>query len=91
MESFRDNKLGFYALVYKSNSSAAEIWIQGIDICLSLGYKNYKRAIQKNVSKDNKKKPLCEDARYLCYFLNKDGVNELINKSRKTVKKQLLE
>ena len=56
-----------------------------------LGYKDYKRAIQKNVTKDNKKKPLCQDTRYLCHFLNKDGVNELINKSRKTVKKQLLE
>ena len=37
MESFRDNKLGFYALVYKSKNS--EIWIQVKDICLSLGYK----------------------------------------------------
>ena len=30
MESFRDDKLGFHALVYKSKSS--EIWIQGKDI-----------------------------------------------------------
>ena len=29
--------------------------------------------------------------RGICYFLDKDGVNELINKSRKTVKKQVLE
>ena len=32
MESFTDDKLGFYALVYKSKSS--EIRIQGKDICL---------------------------------------------------------
>ena len=41
MESFRDNKLGFYALIYKTKSS--EIWIRGKDICLLLGYKDYKR------------------------------------------------
>ena len=73
MESFRDDKLGFYALVYKSESS--EIWIREKDICLSLGYKYYKQVIQKNVSKENKKKPYSQDKRYLCYFLNKDGVN----------------
>ena len=55
MESFRDDKLGFYALEYKSKSS--EIWIRGKDNCLSLGYKYYKQVIQKNVSKQNKNKP----------------------------------
>ena len=85
MESFRDNKLGFYTLVYKSKSSseAAQIWIRGKDICLSLGYKYYKQVIQKNVSKENKKKPNCQDHRYLCYFLNKNGVYELIKKAEK--------
>ena len=84
MESFRDDKLGFYALVCKSNSSAvsSEIWIWGKDICLSLGYKYYKQVIQK----ENKKKPCSQDKRYLCYFLNKNGVYELINKSKKQLK-----
>ena len=65
MESFRDDKLSFYALVYKSksSSSAAEIWIRGNDICLSLGYKYYKQVIQKDVSKENKKKPYSQDKR----------------------------
>ena len=70
MESFRGDKLGFYAFIYKSKSS--ETWIRGKDFFLSLG------------SKDNKKKLLFQDTRYICYFLNKDGVNELI-----TVEKQL--
>ena len=57
MESFRDDNLGFYVIIYKSKSSskAAEIWIRGKDICISLGYKYYKKILQKNVSKENKK------------------------------------
>ena len=42
------------------------------------------------MSKENKKKPNCQDHRYLCYFLNKNGVYELINKSRKISKKKQL-
>ena len=61
-------------------------------ICLSIGYKDYKRAVQNNVEPLNKKKPACQDKRYRCFFLSKEGVYSLINKSRKTkVKKQFLE
>ena len=90
MESFKGNKLGFYPLIYKSKSpaasKAAEIWIRRKDICLSLGYKYYKQVIQKNVCKENKKKPNCQDHRYLCYFLNKDGVYKLISKKKQLLK-----
>ena len=57
MESFRDDKLGFYALVYKSKSS--EVWIRGKDICLSLGYNYYKQVI--------KKKPYSQDVSLLFF------------------------
>ena len=89
MESFRDNNLGFYVLVYKLKG---EIWICAKDICLSLGYNDYKRAVQNHVNKEDKKKPKLQDKRYLCYFLNKSGVYFIIIKSRKTkVKNQFIE
>ena len=40
MESIRDDKLGFYVIVFQINNA---IWIRGKDICLSLGYKDYKK------------------------------------------------
>ena len=72
MESFRDDKLGFYAIVLKYKDT---VWVRAKDLCISLGYKDYKTAVQRNVSKENKKKSNCQDKRYLCYFLNKNGVN----------------
>ena len=51
MESFKDNNLGFYILIYKFNQ---EIWIRGKDLCISLEYKYYKQVIERNVSKETK-------------------------------------
>ena len=59
MESFRDNKLGSYVIYFVSKDR--DIWIHAKDVSLSLGYKYYKEIIHKKASKDNKKKPLCQD------------------------------
>ena len=80
MELFRNDKLGFNVVVFKYKE---QIWIRAKDICISMDYKDYKRAIQKHGDSNDKKKPNCQDKRYRCYFLNKTGVLSLVNKSRK--------
>ena len=89
MESIRNDELGYYVIDFNFKN---EIWIGGKDICLSLGYKDYRNTIRLNVDSFYKKKPACQDKRCRCYFRNKSGVYSLINKSRKTrVKYQFLE
>ena len=88
MESFRDDKLGFYVIIYKYNN---ERWTRAKDICSFLGYKDYKRAVQKHAELNNKKKPELQDKRYRCFFLNKSGAYSLVKKSRKTIKNKFLE
>ena len=89
MESFRDDNLRFYVIVFRFKG---EIWIRAKDICLFLSYKDYKRAVQKHVNREDKKRPKLQDKRYRCFFLNKSGVYSLVNKSRETkVKYQFIE
>lgn len=87
MESFRDDKLGFYVIVFRFKD---EIWIHAKDICLSLGYKYYKQIIQKNVDSIDTKKPKLQDLGIDDFFLIKLVFILLLLNPEKQLKNQLI-
>ena len=94
MENNNKIKLTKYSY-FEENNKEIEYFI-GTEIAILLGYKNTPQAIQLNVSEENKiifkdylgiKEPKINGRKIL---INKNGVNELINKNKKTLSDEVI-
>ena len=91
-----DDKIKITKYSYISENNELKEYFIGAEIAKLLGYKNNTQAIQLNVSEENKqtfknylgvKEPKINSKQIL---INKNGINELINKNRKTISEYII-